>query len=347
MPSTTVIFLSFVFYLTSTTTHAFKNCKPASPLEFQTATALQLAEKLVGTGVQIVSGSVTFSGNANIGGASQAIPASQMSTFSGGASIFQNQDDMDTGIVLTTGNVNEPICQAQGDGDIDSKTWSKGTIDPDLIKICKTFYNKNGLSSSIGNCDKYQDQAMLTFKFIVKARATMGIKYSFASEEWPDYVDNLYADGFAFFIDGTNIATTPDNQGVSIGSINCKSGSNAHNCNNCNLYLNNGGGVDSECSGAVSAAPNQGKFSYNGYTHVLRGEKLLEPGEHTIKMVVADMLDGAYDSSVFIAARSLVAANPMCYSVTQIGQCSLKKGFQGERVLVFDLFFFFKLFFFI
>ena len=284
---------------------SYNNCKPTSPLEFQPATPLELAQHLVGTGVTIVDGSVKFLG-------SHGTTASQMAKFSGGATIFQNEDDMDTGIVLTTGNVNQPLCKPQGN--IDSKQWPGNTdpIDTDLVKICKEFYAAKGLGSN--DCNTYQDQAVLSFRFIVKTRATMGIKYSFASEEWPDYVEDLYSDGFAFFIDSENIALTPQGQGVSVGSINCQQCSKSHCCDNCDLYVNNGGGVS--CPGAVASAPNEQKYTYNAYTKVLRGEKILAAGEHTIKMVIADMKDGLYDSSVFIAAKSLVATNPMCYSVT-------------------------------
>ena len=148
-------------------------------------------------------------------------------------------------------------------------------------------------------------------------------KYVFASEEWPNYVENLFADGFAFFVDGENIALTPDGLGVSIGSINCmgRTETCTHCCSNCALYVNNGGGGNSvSCEGKdnFGPKPNQNKLTYNAYTKVMEGFKILEPGTHTMKMVVADMIDGAHDSSVFIAAKSIVAKPQMCYSVTQV-----------------------------
>ena len=314
------------------TTFAYTNCKPTSPLTTTQATPLELAQALVGVGVEIVAGSVTFTG----------FPItsqhSMVAKFAGGSTLFQNNDDMDTGIVLTTGDVNQPLCRPQGT--IDSYDWSGGnteTIDIDLINICKTFYTSKSLDSSA--CNQYEDQAKLEFQFKITARAKMGIKYSFASEEWPDFVENLYADGFAFFIDGENIALTPQGQGVSIGSINCKKFTGAHSCENCKLYTNNGGGVDATCPNAVATTPdNEQKISYNAYTHVLRGEKILNAGEHTIKMVVADQRDGMYDSAVFIAAKSLVAPNPICYTVTQIGQCSTTTGFQETAVQPVEVF---------
>ena len=48
---------------------------------------------------------------------------------------------------------------------------------------------------------------------------------------------------------------------------------------------------------------------------VLTGKKLLTPGEHTIKLVAADANDADYDTAIFIAAKSMTAAIPMCYTV--------------------------------
>ena len=157
----------------------------------------------------------------------------------------------------------------------------------------------------------------------------------FASEEWPDYVSNLYSDGFAFFVDGENIALTPDGLGVSIGSINCMGCAGSHCCSNCDLLNDNGGlSIQSSCSSRddiYGPWDNQEKFTYNSYTKVLEGSKFLEPGVHTMKMLVADMRDGQYDSSVFIARKSIVAVPvvnktvvpvvlgniSLCYSLTQ------------------------------
>lgn len=98
------------------------------------------------------------------------------------------------------------------------------------------------------------------------------------------------------------------------------------------MYVNNGGG-SATCPNATTYAPNKNKFTYNGYTKVLEGKKILSAGMHSIKMVIADQQDGSYDSSVFIAARSLVAPTPICYSVTQVGNCAIDTGFQGKMCM--------------
>jgi hypothetical protein len=91
---------------------SFQNCTPDSPLMFEPSTPLKLANFLVGTGVTIVNNSVAFYGNNNI-------QSSQIAKFSGGATIFENIDDMDQGIVLTTGDVNQPLCRKQSSVGID------------------------------------------------------------------------------------------------------------------------------------------------------------------------------------------------------------------------------------
>ena len=335
---------------------AFTNCTPTSPLIMVPATPLELANLLVGTGVSIVNESVLFYGN-------EGSSASQIAKFLGGATIFGNIDDMDSGLVLTTGNVNAPMCRPQNPVSnslgIDSYRWPLATqnpIDQNLVQTCRDFYNDNGLSANIANCGRYFDQALLSFNFTIKAKTTMGIKYVFASEEWPSFVRDLYSDGFAFYIDGVNIALTPNTttarpQGVAVGSINCRIGPSVaitnplychHCCLNCDLYIDNGGGqYSSQCLGSSNEAKtyaNLNKFTYNGYTKVLEGIKVLEAGEHSIKMVIADMLDQDYDSAVFIAAKSLVAPNPICYSVTQVGHCAVGAGFQETFVTPLSVF---------
>ena len=165
-----------------TTGDGFENCT-ASPLHFQYATPLELAKFLVGTGVSVDPFSVVFSGNIN------NETETQVAKYFGGATIFDNIDDMDQGVVLTTGNVNQPLCQSQlmltephpnPDGAsktrIDSFSWPIPTpknINPDLIATCEQFYTTKGMNTA--NCAKYQDQAELSFTFSINTRTTIGI----------------------------------------------------------------------------------------------------------------------------------------------------------------------------
>ena len=161
----------------------------------------------------------------------------------------------------------------------------------------------------------------LEFKFRIDVGCKMKIKYVFTSEEWPRYVSPLFADSFAFFVGDSNaqnyqnIALTPQGEAVSIQTVNCVSGSFAWACSNCNLFYDNSGSSSNNCP-AVTTAPLAGKgFALKGMTKLLEGEIQLAAGIHTIKLVIADARDTQKDSAVFVAAKSMTAAIPMCYTV--------------------------------
>ena len=66
----------------------------------------------------------------------------------------------------------------------------------------------------------------------------------------------------------------------------------------------------------MTQAPLGGKgFALKGMTKMLSGEIALKAGRHTIKIVIADARDTEKDSAVFVAAKSMTAALPMCYTV--------------------------------
>jgi hypothetical protein len=129
----------------------------------------------------------------------------------------------------------------------------------------------------------------------VTAVATSSIiqfRYSFASEEYPEYVDSPYNDVFAIFVSGQNpaggnylnrnFAKTPINQNVCVSSVN-KSDSRE-------LYY------DNAMSGATS-------IIFDGLTEYLTASISVFAGQpYTITFVIADAADCYFDSGVFIAA---------------------------------------------
>jgi hypothetical protein len=350
--------------------NVFASKCPNRPLQFaDSATGLEMATKLVGTGVTIVQGSIVqnqgkcsrrrdliedvrsyspaaaerrligsvtteqifpelkellkrrkarylYGGAPGGVGCSGTPKPTQSSTYSGGSLLF-GDDDMDEGVVLTTGNVHEPICKDSSSSKTSFSWMQSGTVDADLVKECKS-------TGADPRCD-YKDTVALEFKFTIPVGTTMNIKYVFASEEYPEFVSKLFADAFAFFVDGENIALTPDKAAVSIGTINCyddgthkyPGNSVKHSCRNCNLYKDNWGTADGQdqCTGWVQKSKQYYKFMFDGFTHVLTGKKLLSPGEHTIKLVAADANDAEWDTAIFIAAKSMTAVIPMCYTV--------------------------------
>lgn len=127
---------------------------------------------------------------------------------------------------------------------------------------------------------------------------TLYLKYVFGSEEYPEYVLNLYNDVFGFFVSGPNplggdysqknIAIVPGSDPelpVSIDNINNVIPSYPE------YYVDNTGGMTIE---------------YDGFTTVLYAKLPIIPGEeYHIKMAIADAGDGILDSGVCLEENSL------------------------------------------
>jgi hypothetical protein len=289
------------------------------------AKGLLLAEKLVGTGITIIPGSVildegtqpgagaggpSFPGSGGGTGNGEATPSA---IFTGGAKTF-GSDDMAEGIVLSTGNVGCRLCDNENKAGVSTSfAWgnakSGNSVDDDFKGWCTS------------DCNRFQDMVLLEFKFRIEHSTKMGIKYVFTSEEWPKFVNPLFADSFAFFIGDANaqnfqnIALTPQGKAVSIETVNCVGGSFAHACSNCNLFFDNANDGKNSCPGVTQSPLNGKGFALKGMTKMLEGEIALAAGVHTIKLVIADARDTEKDSAVFVAAKSMTAAIPMCYTV--------------------------------
>jgi len=112
---------------------------------------------------------------------------------------------------------------------------------------------------------------------------SISLSYVFSSEEYNEYVGSSYNDVFGFFVNGTNCALV-NGTPVSINNINA--GSNA------TLYIDNTAGtLDTEM---------------DGLTTVLKCNAVVNAGvSNHIKLAIADVSDGSYDSAVFILANSI------------------------------------------
>ena len=134
---------------------------------------------------------------------------------------------------------------------------------------------------------------------LVPSCDTLKIKYVFGSEEFPEYVNSDFKDVFCFFINGPgingvkNIATVPGtNTEVSISTIN--------NTKNPQYFVDN--------------RDNSKGTEYNGFTKPLWAITPVTACEtYHLKIVIADVLDGNYDSGVFIESQSISCA-PVIYN---------------------------------
>ncbi len=252
--------------------------------------ASQLVDKLVGTGV-------TYS-NASFTGSYGGTEAGNAGYFSGGSSVI----GLNSGIVLSTGNV--------------GKHWYTNTY----IAGPNYYYNM-GTETGTGSDATLQsivgaqtfDKAVLEFEFVPESNFIQ-FRYVFASEEYNEWVNDVYNDVFGFFVtslesDGynynnKNIAIVPNttntavaintiNNGPCYGAPNC-SGSGIGPCTNCAYYFDNATGAR--------------QIEYDGFTTVLTASCAVTPCKrYRMKIAIADVSDQWLDSGVFLEENSFVS----------------------------------------
>jgi hypothetical protein len=151
------------------------------------------------------------------------------------------------------------------------------------------------------------DACILTFDFVPIGNS-VSFNYVFASEEYPVYACGQYNDVFAFLVSGPNpaggnfsnenIALIPGtNDPVAISSI-----SNVAPCvQNAQYYVSNYTGT---------------AVRYNAFTTILTAQVDVVPcATYTIKLAIADAVDGLFDSGVFLESGSF-NVSILCQDVT-------------------------------
>ncbi len=260
-------------------------------------TAAILSSALAGTGVTIMSPTLTCAGNAN-------------ATFTTGAI---SPLGIPTGIVLTTGNAVDSTVAGvfgYGVGDPSSDFANTGNGTPGDALLTTLAHNPT------------HDACILEFNF-KPAGDTIKFKYVFGSEEYTDYTCSTFNDVFAFFITGgayttaTNLALVPGTSiPVAVNSVNCGAtgGYSISGCTSmgtgspfCAYYVNN--------LSTSSIAYNY--VTYDGLTTVLQAVAAVSPCDtYHLKLAIADAGDDAFDSGVFIEGGSLTSATTTAVTAT-------------------------------
>lgn len=197
---------------------------------------------------------------------------------------------IDSGLLLTSGDALLAIGPNNNNGDGIS-TPNGGDLD---------------LGAIIGT--NTEDACILEFDF-VPMYDTIAFRYSFASEEYNDFVNGTVNDVFAFFITGPNpsggtynkfnIAIIPKTSvPVSINTLN--NGKNSSQSPNCR-----GTGPCEYCEYYVDNCVYGSPIEYDGYTTVLTAMAVVVPCQsYHLKIAIADGGDDVYDSGVFLEAGS-------------------------------------------
>jgi gliding motility-associated-like protein len=236
----------------------------------QSATNL-VQNTLTGPGVTVSN--VTFSGSAN-----QAIGKFTAANVPG--------FNFASGVVITTGTI----------------FGSSGPIGPNSQLNAGVDNNLPGnsqLNSLIGGTT--YDASVLEFDFIPLSD-TVKFRYVFGSEEYPEYVGSIFNDVFAFFISGPgipggvqNMAQLPNGNGiVSINNVNNGNGPSHPPSHPLYYFDNSSGGLNS--------------LEYDGFTVALTAMSPVICGAtYHLRIAIADVGDGIFDSGIFLEANSLTA----------------------------------------
>lgn len=203
----------------------------------------------------------------------------------------------DQGIILGTGDINV----APGPNDSDGASQGYGFSTPDVE--LENLTNGNTF-----------DMASVEFDF-VPTQAQVSFEYAFASEEYCEYVNTQFNDVFGFFISGPGIVGTQNialipatNTPVTINNVN--------HLVNSGLYTHNTPPGGKNCGGIPPAnGPAVQELQYDGFTKKMVAIANVTPCQtYHIKIKIADVGDGVWDSAVFLRANSFNAGNGVLVS---------------------------------
>lgn len=211
-------------------------------------------------------------------------------TYSGSASAIGSFDGTLSNIGFTAGIImaSGDIANAIGPNNTGSTSanFSSTSFDPQLSAIASGTVN---------------DAAILEFDF-VPTSDTIKFRYVFGSEEYMEFANSSFNDVFGFFISGANpTGGTYSNQNIAFvpGTGTAVSINNVNLGANGQFYFDNGNGNGS------GTAPDGSTVQYDGFTVPLTATAAVVCGQtYHIKIAIADVGDGSYDSGVFLEAGS-------------------------------------------
>ncbi|MFN0214079.1 MAG: choice-of-anchor L domain-containing protein [Saprospiraceae bacterium] len=192
-----------------------------------------------------------------------------------------------SGVIMATGGIS--VAPGPNDSDGLSAGYGIGTPDADL----------QGLTNGA-----LFDMANIEFDF-TPTQSPLTFEYVFASEEYCEYVNTQFNDVFGFFISGPgingtqNLAVVPmSNIPITINTIN--------HLTNSGYYVHNTGPAGNNCN---SIPPSNGiavqELQYDGFTRKMVAVANVIPcSTYHIKLKIADVGDGVWDSAVFLKGGS-------------------------------------------
>jgi hypothetical protein len=246
----------------------------------------------------LLGGGVTIS-NVTFNGAAGTVLNDQIGSFDG----TNSNIGISQGILIATGTVTEAI------GPNISPSQSLGPANP-------SFIPDPDLELIVGS-GLTNDDAVLEFDFVPDGDS-VSFSFVFSSEEYNEYVCSQFNDVFGFFISGPGITGPYLNNAANIALI---PGTNVPIAiNTVNPGVAGAFGDAATCAAAdpnwiansVYYFDNDGGTSveYDGFTVPLIASAIVQCGQpYHIKLAIADVFDGGFDSGVFIEGGSFSSPN--------------------------------------
>ncbi len=226
------------------------------------ATAQEMAETIFGDGVSVEG--ATYTGDSR----SSAI-------FSDGDTITPGVTPSDSGVILSTGRVDH-FTNNRGNNPNSSTSRTTDTSGED----------NNADFNAVAGRTTY-DASYLDIDF-TSAGDTLTMQFVFSSDEYPEYINSIYNDIVAVWINGSyvpmSIGTT------SVTDINSQDTQNLYNDNTGDQYNTEMDGFTVTMSLSIPVIPTTDPNS---------------PVVNTIRIGIADASDSSYDSNLLIAADSV------------------------------------------
>ena len=225
------------------------------------ASATDMANAMFGSGITV--------SNATISGV-----GSQSGTFSDGDTIAPNATPSDTGVILSTGHADH-YTNSGSDVNVSTQT-STGFAGP----------GDAGIDALTGGANPSFDAVVFEADF-VPVGTLLKLDLIFASEEYLEYVGDIFEDAIGVWINGVYAPV----ENIAGGIININT---VNDATNSSLFIDNTGDlINTEMDGVTTPLTISGPVN---------------PGvTNTIRIVIADVGDNSLDSAILISGNSIVS----------------------------------------
>lgn len=246
--------------------------------------------------------------------------ATQIGTFSNG----QTNIGFSEGVIMATGNA--LVATGVNNSNNADMGFSIYTPDDDLSEL------------SAGG-DTY-DMANLEFDFR-PTQSSVSFEFVFASEEYCEYVGSEFNDAFGFFISGPGISG-PFNGAENIALVPTTSTyvaiNNVNHILNSAYFTNNTPPGATLCGQTGVNTPAVNQIQFDGFTKKITVRANLQTCKtYHIKLKIADVADGIFDSAVFLKAGSFDAGSNASVQWVVDGQMNALEAYEncGQVSLLF------------